>query len=232
MFYTKDELYNRLVVVASQSPAKKRKVGAILACKAYTGEVGSNNYYKIIAEGYNFNPSGGPCETEDNITHENVIHAEVACLNNIPSGIEDTVIANLQDYTMFVTHQPCTGCIAYLKTYNINYEVWRKPLTGKLFEVPDMQGKHISDNLSDVAKTLKERGSRYGDFSDNARVHQALLRVMMAEPGWENLSDVHKTALDVFCQKQARILNGDPNYKDNWHDIGGYSKLAEDRCTE
>ena len=26
-----------------------------------------------------------------------------------------------------------------------------------------------------------------------------------------------------------KILNGDPNYVDNWHDIIGYAKLIEDR---
>lgn len=86
--------------------------------------------------------------------------------------------------------------------------------------------------MTQLEETLQQRGWRYGDFSDNARVHQALLRVMMAEPGWINLSDVQKSAMDLFAQKQARILNGDPNYKDNWHDIGGYAKLAEDRCNE
>ncbi len=35
---------------------------------------------------------------------------------------------------------------------------------------------------------------------------------------------------EVIADKIARILNGDPNYKDNWHDIQGYAKLAEDRC--
>jgi len=30
----------------------------------------------------------------------------------------------------------------------------------------------------------------------------------------------------IFC-KIARILNGDPNLIDNWHDIAGYAKLVE-----
>lgn len=84
---------------------------------------------------------------------------------------------------------------------------------------------------NNVKDTLAQRGSVYGDFSDNARIHQKLLAVMMAETGWSKLSDAHKSCMDLFCQKQARILNGDPNYKDNWHDIGGYAKLGEDRCS-
>jgi hypothetical protein len=30
----------------------------------------------------------------------------------------------------------------------------------------------------------------------------------------------------IFC-KITRILTGDPNYTDNWHDIAGYAKLVE-----
>lgn len=29
------------------------------------------------------------------------------------------------------------------------------------------------------------------------------------------------------AHKQARILNGDPNYADSWHDIAGYATLVE-----
>lgn len=83
--------------------------------------------------------------------------------------------------------------------------------------------------LSAVEKTLAERGSRYGDFSDHAEIAQDLQDVMRAAPGWDNLSKVQKQALTVIADKQARILSGDPNYADNWHDIQGYAKLAEDR---
>lgn len=83
--------------------------------------------------------------------------------------------------------------------------------------------------LSAVEQTLAERGNRYGDFSDHAEIAQDLQDVMRATPGWENLSKVQKQALTVIADKQARILSGDPNYGDNWHDIQGYAKLAEDR---
>jgi hypothetical protein len=48
--------------------------------------------------------------------------------------------------------------------------------------------------------------------------------------GWGRLTPDKRQALTVIADKIARILNGDPEYKDNWHDIGGYAKLAEDRC--
>jgi hypothetical protein len=80
-----------------------------------------------------------------------------------------------------------------------------------------------------VDATLAERGKRYGDFSDHARVCQALKVTMMCGPSWKQLSDVQKQALEVIADKIARILTGDPNYDDNWHDIQGYAKLVEDR---
>lgn len=80
-----------------------------------------------------------------------------------------------------------------------------------------------------IDATLAERGSRYGDFTDHARVCQSLKHVMAQQPGWQRLSDVQKQALEVIADKQARILTGDPDYADNWHDIQGYAKLVEDR---
>lgn len=93
-----------------------------------------------------------------------------------------------------------------------------------------------------VENTLNERGARYGDFTDRALIAQELQDVMhtavtkdasgASMPGWAKLSAVQKQALTVIADKIARILSGDPNYRDNWHDIQGYAKLAEDRCID
>lgn len=81
-----------------------------------------------------------------------------------------------------------------------------------------------------VEDTLAERGKRYGDFSDHAEICQRLKLAMIAGSAWwTRLSDVQKQALEVIADKIARILSGDPNYADNWHDIQGYAKLVEDR---
>lgn len=81
-----------------------------------------------------------------------------------------------------------------------------------------------------VEQTLAERGARYGDFTDHARLCQAIKKTMMSEcVAWDLLADVQRQALEVIADKIARILTGDPNYADNWHDIQGYAKLVEDR---
>ena len=80
-----------------------------------------------------------------------------------------------------------------------------------------------------VQQTLEERGTRYGDFTDHACIAQELQNVMRTPPGWRVLSSTQKQALTVIADKIARILNGDPNYADNWHDIQGYARLVEER---
>jgi hypothetical protein len=80
-----------------------------------------------------------------------------------------------------------------------------------------------------VEQTLAERGARYGDFTDHARIAQGLQYVMRDAEGWAKLSPVQAQALTVIADKIARILSGDPNYDDNWHDIQGYARLAEER---
>lgn len=80
-----------------------------------------------------------------------------------------------------------------------------------------------------IESTLAERGDRYGAFTHHAKIAQQLQDVMRAEPGWLALAADQKQALTVIADKIARMLSGDPNYRDNWHDIVGYAKLVDDR---
>ena len=81
-----------------------------------------------------------------------------------------------------------------------------------------------------IEATLAERGKRYGDFAEHAKIAQDLKDVMRETPGYYTMTRDKREALEMIQHKIARILNGDPEYKDNWHDIGGYAKLAEDNC--
>jgi hypothetical protein len=104
-----------------------------------------------------------------------------------------------------------------------------------------------SNSTTDLKDTLVERGNRYGDFADHARLAQALQRAMWShivevcgnegtpvkiKPWFDKLNNTQRQALTVIADKIARILNGDPNYIDNWHDIQGYAKLVEDRLNK
>ena len=88
--------------------------------------------------------------------------------------------------------------------------------------------------MSGINKTLEERGKRYGSFHSFSMISQDLKKLVDYYISRQQctLSDQHKEALDMILHKISRIINGDPNYKDNWHDISGYAKLAEDECIE
>ncbi len=85
--------------------------------------------------------------------------------------------------------------------------------------------------MPDIKTTLAERGNRYGDFANHARITQAIKAAMADSPNWAALDHDMKEALEMLAHKMGRILNGDPHYHDSWHDIIGYAKLVADRLT-
>ena len=80
-----------------------------------------------------------------------------------------------------------------------------------------------------IDETLAERGGRYGDFERHAELTQGLKRVMAQGRQWAALADDQREALEMVAHKIGRILNGDPDYVDSWHDIIGYVRLVEKR---
>lgn len=82
--------------------------------------------------------------------------------------------------------------------------------------------------MVEIKEVLKERGSRYGKFKDHAEVTQKLKLVMRDHPRWCFLTPSKKEALEMIAHKIGRILNGDPDYLDNWVDIVGYAQLEVD----
>ncbi len=93
-------------------------------------------------------------------------------------------------------------------------------------EIRQAMNQPERETVDSVDKIIRDRGKRYGDFSDNASVAQELKFVTHNSSNWDLLSDVQKEALDMIAAKISRILNGDPNYKDSWQDISGYASLV------
>jgi len=83
-----------------------------------------------------------------------------------------------------------------------------------------------------IDKVLAERGKRYGEFKDHAKIAQDLKKVMMSGKSWNDCSNSQRQALEVIADKIARMLNGDPDYDDNWIDIIGYSQLVLNELKE
>ena len=86
----------------------------------------------------------------------------------------------------------------------------------------------MSEQITD---TLNERGKRYGTFQGHANVSQELKAVIARHLIDRNktLYDDQAEALDMICHKIARIVNGDADYADSWHDIAGYASLVDKR---
>mgnify|MGYP003645029849 FL=1 len=85
--------------------------------------------------------------------------------------------------------------------------------------------------MSEIKSVLAERGSRYGEFKDNARVSQNI-KVAMQDGRWSDLPADKAEALEMIAHKMARIINGDCDYKDSWTDIIGYAKLIEETLND
>lgn len=95
--------------------------------------------------------------------------------------------------------------------------------------VPARRKTAVPSAPTGVVATLAQRGQVHGDFTENAHTAQTLKQVAHAGVAYDKLSLVQREAIDNVLQKVARIVTGNPNHKDHWHDIQGYAKLAEDR---
>lgn len=82
---------------------------------------------------------------------------------------------------------------------------------------------------TNVDAILNERGSRYGNFLDHARITQDIKRAMENSRNWATLPVDTREALEMTAHKIGRMLNGDPEYVDNVVDIIGYMQLVLDR---
>jgi hypothetical protein len=82
-----------------------------------------------------------------------------------------------------------------------------------------------------IEETLNARHDKYGFFVDLCRTTYAIREVVNAELESRNkvLDPDQMYALDMILVKIGRIINGDPNYDDNWRDISGYATLVADR---
>lgn len=83
-----------------------------------------------------------------------------------------------------------------------------------------------------VDATLAARGSRYGKFRDQAVYADKINEVMQSSPNWKTMAPDQREGLRIIANKIGRILNGDPDYSDSWHDIAGYATLVDARLKE
>lgn len=77
-----------------------------------------------------------------------------------------------------------------------------------------------------IEEVLNQRQATYGSFTKNAEISQMLKYFMAQGTNYKQMPMAHREALEMIVHKIARIVNGDPNYIDNWIDICGYSQLV------
>lgn len=92
--------------------------------------------------------------------------------------------------------------------------------------------ENVEPELPGIEATLAERGSRYGIFAEHAAIAQSFKDVALAQSGYKRMKPDARQAMDVIFDKFARMLNGDPEYDDNWRDIVGYGTLVLDRIAD
>lgn len=78
-----------------------------------------------------------------------------------------------------------------------------------------------------VKDTLDERGKTYGIYTNVAGTSQSLKDVLCCGAAYDTMEPAMKESLDMICNKIARIVNGNPYYRDSWHDIMGYAALVD-----
>lgn len=101
---------------------------------------------------------------------------------------------------------------------------------------PISRAIQIAQKQTVVEQITAKRGSVYGPFLHNSIVAQNIKAAMRNIPDpnneglkWEALPVDVREALDLIALKVSRIVTGDPEYLDNFDDIGGYAKIVADR---
>ena len=115
--------------------------------------------------------------------------------------------------------------------------VWQQPTQPEPLPFIYDEPRSLNDQYAEIEQvrqqtieqTLAERQAQYGNFEDVAFVTENIMAILAQARvnGLNDLPHTHRMALYMIASKMARIVNGDPDYSDNWHDIAGYAKLVE-----
>ena len=127
----------------------------------------------------------------------------------------------------------------YLNQYKDTKIVWQRPQQPESLPFVDDEVQSINDQYAEIEQvrqqsidaTLAERQSTYGSFEDVAFVTENIINVLK-KCNYDEMPHTHKMAMYMIASKMARLVNGDCNHLDSWHDIGGYAKLIENLIKE
>ena len=112
--------------------------------------------------------------------------------------------------------------------------LWQRYTQHESLPFVDDEVQSINDQYAEIEQvrqqtidaTLAERQSTYGCFEDVAFVTENIINVLK-KCNYNEMPHTHRMAMYMIASKMARLVNGDCNHLDSWHDIGGYAKLIE-----
>lgn len=84
--------------------------------------------------------------------------------------------------------------------------------------------------MTDVNQVLEERHKTHGSYADHAAMAQMLKEAARQGVMYDKLSAMEKESIDMILHKVARVLSGNPHFKDHWVDISGYATLIAKVC--
>ncbi len=80
-----------------------------------------------------------------------------------------------------------------------------------------------------IQETIIERTNTHGEFKDQASIIWRTLAIWERSPNWVKLPPFMKEAMHMTLHKYGRVMVGDFEFVDHWHDVVGYNQLVVDR---
>ena len=82
-----------------------------------------------------------------------------------------------------------------------------------------------------VSETLDDREKDYGSYVRLSALLEAIIEAYRRSDNYWKLEPYQRVSLYMDAMKTARILNGDFNKIDSWHDKAGYAQLVVKQLT-
>ena len=76
-------------------------------------------------------------------------------------------------------------------------------------------------------ETIEKNDSTHGGYVNNGILFNSFTTKLF--PYMHKLSPTQELALTMIFLKISRILSGNPDFLDHWHDIAGYALLEEEK---
>jgi hypothetical protein len=80
--------------------------------------------------------------------------------------------------------------------------------------------------VKDVDNTLDTREQEYGSYETLSELLEMIVDAYKCSNNYWRLAPYQRVSLYMDAMKTARILNGDYNKIDSWHDKAGYAELV------